>query len=71
MPFGYNLVKSAMAIAKEPLMITRTVKELVYGGYEPKLFTVIREILPESFKKQFPRLVPPPMFGLLYDVSYS
>ena len=61
-----------MGVAQEPLMITKTVKELVFGGFQPKIFTTIRGMMsgfPEDYKKKIARLIPPPTFAILFDVS--
>ena len=72
MPLAFNLVKAAMGVSQEPLIITRTVKELVFGGFQPKIFTTIRTMMsgfPEDFKKKIARLIPPPKFAILFEVS--
>jgi hypothetical protein len=66
--FAYTIVKAAMNNVKEPLMITKSVREALFG-YENKLFIRLRGMIPPKTQKRFPRLVPPPLFGILYDVS--
>lgn len=65
-PLIYNVIKAALkAIGKQELIVTRTVRELAFQGYEDPVFTQIRKMIKD------PRMTPPPVFGLLYEVSHS
>ena len=61
MPGTSGLIKAAMKEAKEKLMITQTVRGLVWG-HKSKLFTVLRAML-QGFKGKFARLMPPPSWA--------